>query len=191
MQGFLIKISIVALSVALAVLPRAAYSENGQAIGGKNSAGKVDVASETFTSRPCADGRESIFERNVKAKQGDITLLCDKLVIISDENKGSAAPESRTKRLPKDLQMNSSIKTVTALGSVKITQKDLMATAGKAVYDHAKRTITLTEGPPRFWQGRDSGMADAVTMYLDENRFVLLKPKFTIEPGEQKKENKK
>jgi len=191
MKGLLIKTSIVALSLALAALAPDAYSENGKATGGKNSAGKVDVDAKKFTSRPSADGRESIFEGNVKAKQGDITLLCDRLVIISDEDKGTAAPESRTKRLSKDLQMNSAIKTVTALGNVKITQKDLMATAGKAVYDHAKRTVTLTEGPPRFWQGRDSGMADAVTMYLDENRFVLSKPKFTIEPGEQKKENKK
>lgn len=191
MKGFLIKISIVALSMALAVLAPAAYSENGQAIGGKNSAGKVDVASKTFTSRPCADGRESIFEGNVTAKQGDITLLCDRLVIVSDEKKGSAAPEIRAKKLSKDWQMSSAIKTVTALGNVKITQKDRMVTAGKAVYDHAKRTVTLTEGPPRFWQGRDAGMADRVVMHLEENRFELFKPRFTIDPGQPTEEKKK
>ncbi len=191
MKGFSIKISIVALILTLALLPQAANTENGQAISRKNPEGTVDVTSRKFTSRPYADGRETIFEGNVTVKQVDITLLCDRLIIISDENKGSAAPESRTKKLSKDLQINSAVKTVTALGNVKITQKDRTVTAGKAIYDHAKRTVTLTEGPPRFWQGRDSGMADTVVMHLDENRFELFKPNFIIDPGEQKKENKK
>ena len=188
---FSIKISIMVLSLALTMLPRAAHTENGQVISRKNPEGTVDVTSKKFTSRPCADGREAIFEGNVTVKQGDITLLCDRLVIISDENKGSTAPDGRTKRLSKDWQINSAVKTITALGNVKITQKDRTVTAGKAIYDHLKRTVTLTEGPPRFWQGRDSGMADAVIMYLDENRFELFKPNFTIDPGEQKKEIKK
>jgi lipopolysaccharide export system protein LptA len=187
---FSINISILALSLALALLPQAANTENGQVIGRKNPEGTVDVTSKKFTSRPCADGREAIFEGNVTVKQVDITLLCDRLIIISDENKGST-PESRTKKLSKDWQINSDVKTITALGNVKITQKDRVVTAGKAIYDHAKRTVTLTEGPPRFWEGRNSGVADAVIMYLDENRFELFKPDFTIKPGEPKKENKK
>ncbi|MGO9118229.1 MAG: LptA/OstA family protein [Desulfomonilaceae bacterium] len=191
MKGFSIKISIVVLILALALLPQVANTENGQVISGKSSEGTVDVASKKVIIRPCSEGRETIFEGDVKAKQRDITLFCDRLIIISNENKGSTAPESRTKKLSKDLQISSEVKTITALGNVKITQKDRTVTAGKAIYDHAKRTVTLSEGPPRFWQGRDSGMADAVIMYLDENRFELFKPNFTIDPGEQKKEIKK
>ena len=191
MKGFSIKIGIVALTLAFAVLPRAAYTQNGKALGGKNSAGKVDVASKRFTSRSCAEGRESIFEGNVTAKQGDVTLLCDRLVVISDEKKGSGTPESRTKKLPQDWQMGGAIKSVTALGNVKITQKDRMVTAGKAVYDHTKRTVTLTEGPPRFWRGGDSGMADRVIIYLDEDRYELIKPSFQMESAKSAKEKKK
>jgi lipopolysaccharide export system protein LptA len=191
MKGSPIKIGIIALGLALAALPSAAYAQNGQAIGGKNSAGKLDVASKKLTSRPCAAGRENIFEGNVIAKQGDITLLCDRLVVISDEKKGSGTPENRTQKLPKDWQMGSAIKTVTALGNVKITQKDRMATAGKAVYDHSKRTVTLTEGPPRFWESSGSGMADRVVLYLDENRFDFLNPRFEIDPGKPSAGKKK
>jgi lipopolysaccharide export system protein LptA len=183
-KDFLIKISLVALSLALALLPPAAYTEDGQVIGGKNSAGKVDVSSKKFTSRPCADGRESIFEGSVTAKQKDVTLLCDRLIIITNENAGSEPSESQTKKLSKSLQMSGAIKTITALGNVKITQKDRMATANKAVYDHGKRTVTMTEGPPRFSEGGNSGMADAVIVYLDENRFEFFKPRFTVDPGE-------
>ena len=49
-----------------------------------------------------------------------------------------------------------------------------MAVAGKAMYDNAKRTITLTEGPPRLWQGPDVVVADTIVIYLDENRHELL-----------------
>ena len=153
------------MALVVAGVLSAAYAEKDQVIGGKNSQDQIDITAKKVTVKPCPDGKETIFEGKVTAKQGDVTLLCDRLIILHEEKKGSTAPESQNKRLPKDWQTSSAIKTVTALGNVKITQKDLMATAGKALYDHAKRTVTLTEGPPRFWQGRDSGMAEAVIMY--------------------------
>jgi lipopolysaccharide export system protein LptA len=145
--------------------------------------------------RNIPDGKENVFEGAVKVVQDDVTLTCDKLVIVYEEKKGTAPTESRNRKLPKDWQTAGNIKSITASGNVKITQNERMATAGKALYDNVKRTITLTESP-RIWQGRDAGIADTIIMYLDENRSEFrggdASPiKFTINPSEPKKEKKK
>ncbi len=78
---------------------------------------------------------------------------------------------------------------------MKIVQNERMAVAGKALYDNAKRTITLTEGP-RLWQGTDVMVANTIIIYLDENRVDSQggeeNPiRFKINPEQQKKEKEK
>ncbi|MGB9616017.1 MAG: hypothetical protein ACPL7J_01730, partial [Desulfomonilaceae bacterium] len=68
-----------------------------------------------------------------------------------------------------------------------------IAVAGKALYDNNKRTITLTKGPPKLWQGPDVVVADTIIIYLDENRTELLGGdeagiRATINPSKMKKE---
>ena len=78
--------------------------------------------------------------------------------------------------------------------NVKIIQNERMAVAGKALYDNAKRTITLTEGP-RLWQGADVMVAKSIIIYLDENRVDSQGGEnpitFRINPDQQKKEKEK
>jgi lipopolysaccharide export system protein LptA len=179
----------------LGVVLSAARAENGYLALGQGSQEPIDITSKKFTTRNIPDGKENVFEGAVKVVQEDVTLTCDKLIIVYDEKKGAAPAESRNKKLPKDWQNTGNIKSITASGNVKITQNERMATAGKALYDNVKRTITLTESP-RIWQGRDAGIADTIVMYLDENRSEFrggdASPiKFTINPGELKKEKEK
>jgi lipopolysaccharide export system protein LptA len=187
-------ISIIGFLVLIVALS-AAYAENGYLALGQGSQEPIDITSKKFTTRNIPDGKENVFEGAVKVVQEDVTLTCDKLVIVYDEKKGAAPTESRNRKLPKDWQNTGNIKSITASGNVKITQNERMATAGKALYDNVKRTITLTESP-RIWQGRDAGIADTIVMYLDENRSEFQggdsSPiKFTINPGAPKKEKKK
>jgi lipopolysaccharide export system protein LptA len=96
------------------------------------------------------------------------------------------------------LQTISGIKSITATGNVKIAQEERMAVAGKALFDNAKRTITLTEGP-KLWQGPDMLMAHTIIVYLDENRVELHSKdgkdddgiRMRINPGKQKKDKEK
>ena len=188
MKGLSLKLSVavlIAFLVAAGFLS-AAHAEKDQVIGGKNSLDQIDITAKRATVKPCPDGKEIIFEGKVKAKQGDIELVCDRLIILHEEKKGGTAPGSQNKSLPKDWQTSGTVKTVTALGNVKITLKDRVATAGKAIYDHAKRTLTLTEGPPRFWQEGGWGMAKVITAYLDEDRFHLLEPRLIFEAQKEK-----
>jgi lipopolysaccharide export system protein LptA len=179
----------------MGVMLSAAYAQNGYLSLSQSSQEPIDITAKKFTARNIPDGKENIFEGAVKVVQDDVTLTCDKLVIVYNEKKGAAPTESGNRKLPKDWQTAGNIKSITASGNVKIVQNERMATAGKALYDNVKRTITLTESP-RIWQGRDAGIADTIIMYLDENRSEFrggdASPiKFTINPGEQKKEKER
>ncbi len=135
----------------------------------------INITSKRFSAKNIPGGKEVTFEGSVKVQQGDLVLTCDRLVIMYDEKMAGAIQSSSPKnQATKELQTPSGIKSITALGNVKITQNDRMAVAGKAVFDNAKRTITLNEGPPRLWQGPDVLAAQTIIIYLDENRSELL-----------------
>jgi len=158
----------------------------------------IDVKAKKSTARNTSGGKEVTFDGNVKVTQGDLTLTCDKLVILYNEQHKSSGSEPPAKRLAKDLQTISGVRSVTATGNVKITQDERMAVAGKALFDNAKRTITLTEGP-RLWQGPDMLVAHTIIVYLDENRAELRSNdgkdgdeiRMRINPGKQKKDKEK
>lgn len=187
-----IVIPSVALMIFL-VMCTAGVGQIEQRNLGQNSEEPLDITSKKFIARNIPDGLEATFEGNVKVRQGEMTLTCDKLTIDYDEEKAGDSRENRSKKLPRGLETAGTIKSITASGNVKFVQGDRMAVAGKAMYDNSKRTITLTKGPPRLWQGPDVVVADTIIIYLDENRTELLGGdeagiKATINPGKQKKE---
>jgi lipopolysaccharide export system protein LptA len=177
LAGFLI------LCVALS----AAYAENGYLAIGQGSQ-KLNISANKV--RGTFD-KGKTFEGNVKVVQGNITLTCDKLSIAYDNDAGTPTEN----RSGKNGRVDDKIKSITAEGNVKIVQDDRMATAGKAFFDRVNRIIKLTDNP-RIWQGRDAGIANAIIMYLDENRWEFQGDdgspiKFTIHSGELKNQKKK
>ncbi len=163
---------------------------------GPDSDQPINITSKRFTAKNVAGGKEVTFEGTVKVQQGDLTLTSDRLTILYDEKQGSGNGASPLKKSQKELQSASGIKTIVASGNVKIVQNDRMATAGKATFDNLKRTITLSEGPPRLWQGPDALTAQNIVIYLDENRSELVGGDDTlitavINPTRQKKEKDK
>jgi len=135
----------------------------------------INITSKRFLAKNFSGGKEVTFEGSVRVQQGDLVLTCDRLIIMYDEKmQGTEQNGSNKKTVNKELQTASGIKSITASGNVKMTQNDRMAVAGKAVFDNTKRTITLTEGPPRLWQGPDVLAAQTIVIYLDENRSELL-----------------
>ncbi len=163
---------------------------------GPDSDQPINITSKRFTAKNVTGGKEVTFEGTVKVQQGDLTLTSDRLTILYDEKQGSGNGASPLKKSQKELQSASGIKTIVASGNVKIVQNDRMATAGKATFDNLKRTITLSEGPPRLWQGPDALTAQNIIIYLDENRSELVGGDDTlitavINPSKQKKEKDK
>jgi lipopolysaccharide export system protein LptA len=159
----------IVLTILLAIVLTAgtARAEGFLSVGlGSNQ--PIQVTSKKSTGKNLPTGKELTFEGGVRVRQGQVTLTCDKLVVIFEEDKNG---KDRAKKVPADLQV-SGLRSMTASGNVKVVQNERMAVAGKALFDNLKRTITLTENP-RLWQGPDVAIAHTIVVYLDENRSEL------------------
>ncbi len=181
---------VVALLV-LAAASTAMCSEQGVFQLGESSKQPIEITTEKLTSRWVPEGVEVTLLGNVRIRQGDVTLTCDKFVLVYDREQGDRS--SKPPGLPKDLQSWSKVRSMIAEGKVKMVQDDRMATAVKAKFDNARRTLTLTGGPPRLWQGADVVAAHTIIIYLDENRAEAHSGennqiKVTINPGKKKPE---
>ena len=151
------------------------FSQNDQSLPASSSDQPINITSKRFSAKNVPGGKEVTFEGSVRVQQVDLVLTCDRLIIIYDDKlSGTVQNGANRKPLSKELQTASGIKSITAIGNVKMTQNDRMAVAGRAIFDNSKRTITLTDGPPRLWQGPDVLAAQTIVIYLDENRSELL-----------------
>jgi len=170
-------------------------AQSGTGYAEEQTGPPIDISAIKFSGKNIPGGREATFEGSVKVQQGDLTLHCERLVIVYDESEDSKGQSNRPKKPSLDLQSASHIRSITATGNVKTIQRDRMASAGKAVYDHVKRTITLSGGPPRLWQGSNVLVGDTITIYLDEERFEIQRGdesevRATISPGKEMKKEK-
>ncbi len=97
--------------------------------------------------------RQSIFTGDVVAKQGDMTLYADKLIVFFQKNQDQ-------------------IERLDAIGAVRVLQLDRVATAGKAVFHHLEETLVLI-GNAEVTQGKNKISGDVITLYLKENRTLI------------------
>ncbi|HEX9024795.1 MAG TPA: lipopolysaccharide transport periplasmic protein LptA [Geobacteraceae bacterium] len=137
-------IGIISLILALGVrFTRAAeIGRNDQPIQIKSSELTTDTANRTAT-----------FSGKVSARQGDITIYCDRLVIYySDKEK--------------------EVDKVEAFGNVRIIQGNRTGQAGHAVYENRAGKIILDE-KPRVYQGEDFVAGDVITYFLDTQKSVV------------------
>jgi lipopolysaccharide export system protein LptA len=97
--------------------------------------------------------KTATFVGRVAAKQGDITIYADRLVVYSSG---------------KDQDLSS----VEAFGTVKVVQGDRLALAGHAVYDTKAGTIVLDQDPKVF-QGDDVVSGTVITYHVDDQKSVV------------------
>lgn len=90
------------------------------------------------------------FTGNVAARQGDVTIYSDKMVInYSDEQGGISSAE--------------------VFGNVRIIQGERRAQADHGIYDAQQAVITL-DGSPKVFQNRDTISGKTIKYYLDQNK---------------------
>ncbi len=97
--------------------------------------------------------RQSVFTGAVVAKQGEMTLYAEKLIVYFQKD------QDRVERLE-------------AIGAVRVTQLDRIATAEKAVFHQADETLVLI-GNAEVTQGKNKVSGDEITIYLKENRTLI------------------
>ena len=179
-----VAVAVLALTVSCAAWAEAPAPPQGSLFSfGSASDQPMDIKSNKFQARIIPGGREGVFTGAVKVTQGDLTLHAEKLVVVYDGEKAQSVSEATDKRLPKDLQGAKNIRSIVAEGNVKIAQNDRMVMAWRAEYDNAKRTITLTGGPPQFWQGEDHGSAQTIIIFLDEQRIEMRDGTWRLNPN--------
>jgi lipopolysaccharide export system protein LptA len=124
----------------------------------------LDITSKRVNFKAIPNGKKVIFEENVKVKQGDVTLTCDRLVIVYGEKSGE-----RTKKLSKALENASQMKSISASGNVKIVQNERMAVADKVFFDNGQRSIILKGNPALLRDGLQLLKDGQIIIIRDEN----------------------
>jgi lipopolysaccharide export system protein LptA len=90
------------------------------------------------------------FTGNVVARQGDLTIYSDKMIInYSDDEGGISSSE--------------------VFGNVRIIQEERRGQADHGVYDAKRATITL-DGNPKVFQNNDTISGKIIVYYLDEDK---------------------
>jgi lipopolysaccharide export system protein LptA len=111
----------------------------------------IDITSDTVE----ADQKTNkvTFKGNVVAKQEDVTLYSNTLIIIYDPD---------TKKL----------KEIIAIGNVKVVQLDRRATGQKVTFDQDKNKMVL-DGDAVIREGTNVVRGERITFYVDEERSVV------------------
>jgi lipopolysaccharide export system protein LptA len=97
--------------------------------------------------------RTAVFTGKVVAKQQDVTIFADKLVVHYTEQGGQ-------------------VDRVEATGNVRIVQLNRIGTAGRAVYENKEGKITLYDSP-RVKQGKDVVSGKEITYFIGEDKSVV------------------
>lgn len=120
-------------------------------ISGSRSSEPIKIKSDRLVSDN--NRKMATFSGNVAARQGDLTILADKMIInYSDEQGG--------------------ISTAEVIGSVRIIQGDRRAQADHGVYDARQATIAL-DGNPKVFQNSDTISGKIITYYLDQDKSEI------------------
>ncbi len=162
MRGILFFVLCFAFAGWVKAADIAGKDRNSQPIQIKSTALSTDTVNRT-----------AIFTGKVVARQGDITIYCDRLVIIySDKEK--------------------EVEKVEAFGNVRILQENRKALGGHAVYENKAGKITLYDNP-KVYQGEDEVSGKVITYFLNTQRSEVTSDADTrvlaiIHPKEKKKD---
>jgi lipopolysaccharide export system protein LptA len=123
----------------------------GKGFGFKAGDAPIDITSDTVE----ADQKQNrvTFKGNVIAKQGDLTLYTNSLVVLYD-------------------QTAKKIKEIRGIGNVKIVQLDRRVTSHQATFNQEENKVVL-EGDAVIREGENVVRGERVTYYINEEKAVV------------------
>jgi lipopolysaccharide export system protein LptA len=108
--------------------------------------------------------RMIIFSGNAVATKGDIKIKTDHLYIYYKKS-----PDQKGKAAKQDIEGAGNLEKIEAKGNVVITQKQISAAGGEAVYYEEGARIVLS-GNPVLREGKNVIKGCRVVFYINENR---------------------
>jgi lipopolysaccharide export system protein LptA len=153
----------IVVSLFLLFIPSEAQEKKGSGKGGERalktktgfgftaSRAPIDITSDTVEG----DQKQNTvtFKGNVVAKQEDITLYANAVVVVYD-------PDTRQ------------LKEIVATGNVKVVQLDRRATGQKVTFDQDKNKVIL-DGDAVIREGANVIRGERITFYVEEERSVV------------------
>jgi lipopolysaccharide export system protein LptA len=108
-----------------------------------------------------ADKLEFDYKTRVLTYRGTVTVTQEDITLTSD-----------LLRVTLDPKASESVREIVAEGAVQINKGDRQATGGRAVFDQAARTVTLSDRA-KLRDGPNEVAGERVVVYLDEERSVV------------------
>jgi len=155
----------------------AAGRQVGSLIGPKKSKKPINITSDNME----ADNKRKtvVFIGRVRAVQEDQILTCDRLIIFYVDVKTPAKPAGGAPDRPSEAPglfgaggSGRQIKHITALGHVKLVQKNKVAMGRRADFFRRENRVVLS-GEARVWDGRNTLSGERITVYLNEDRSIV------------------
>lgn len=140
---------IAALTIFIS-LSTPAFAERTPSLARSNE--QIKIKSDSLTADNIK--KTATFTGNVAARQGDLTIYSDKLVVTYSDESGD-------------------VSSAEVSGNVRIIQGERRGEADHAVYD-AKRATILMDGNPKVYQNNDRISGKIITYYLDEDRSEVI-----------------
>ena len=128
-----------------------AISSSDAAPGEKKSNSNLPITIKSNELSADNKGKIAVFTGKVVAKQGDVTIFCDKMKVYYGTVKGE-------------------VDKIEADGNVRIVQENRTGLAAHAIYDSKEGKITLTGGSPKVMQGTDTVSGEVITYFIDDDR---------------------
>ncbi len=127
-----------------------------------------------------------VFSGNVVARRGDMTIYSDKLTVVYKRLKKSRMARHGTANRSTQNNLRK-IQKIIAVGNVRVTGNNTIATAKCATYIRS-RDILVLEGNATVQRGKSRIQGDTITIYINEDRSVAESGKnhrveATIYPG--------
>ncbi len=107
--------------------------------------------------------RTLVFQGHVVVRQDDVTITGNRLKVIG------LPPEKGTE---KGDSISEKIDYIEVDGDVKVTQKDRIATAQKAVFYQREQKVVM-RGHPSVTKGKDRIEGTTITIYLQQGRSIV------------------
>jgi len=129
-----------------------------------DSSRPVDITSDSLE----VDDKSGVFvfRGDVVAKQDSATIYSEQLDVYYTQKKSALADDGS------DDTQSRSIEKIVARGSVRIVQKERIATGERAEYVYADGSVVLT-GSPTVVQGDNTIAGERITVYLDDERSIV------------------
>lgn len=153
--GILFVIFLLAALFSLGV-PRAGIAETPDAAAPSSKTKALDFEADKIQINDKNSSLE--LTGNVVITQGNTIITADQVTVFSktDANSGLSMNEDAAGNL------EDSIESITASGSVKIVSDDIIATADKAIYDLTEGSLVMTGQPAKIVKGLNTMSAPEI-----------------------------